>query len=161
MKFIEKFKFWLINTPMFEMAYYRKDAIDTIRSLSGIILLHIIKVKYLKNNPSENHWKSEIKAFFRKVNSIRIKPKNKKFTIEEYMNFLFVEPYCTSESSFKKDRYIFIDSYLQSILSEINYDHNTNLKISEINKDDLIDFFKSISIKIASDEDYFTIIDDQ
>ena len=36
MKFIEDFKYWLINRPMFEMAHYRKDSVDTIRSSSPI-----------------------------------------------------------------------------------------------------------------------------
>ena len=39
MNYLENFKYWLINRPIFEMTYYRKDAIDSIRSLSGTILI--------------------------------------------------------------------------------------------------------------------------
>lgn len=159
MNYLENFKYWLINRPIFEMAYYRKDAIDSIRSLSGTILIHFIKIKQLKGNINDNHWKNEVKSFFRKVNTIRIKPKNKKFTTDEYMNFLFIEPYCTPNSSFKKDIYNLNNSYINSIINEINYDYNINIKISDINIPELIDFFKTVSNKIELDEDYFEIID--
>ena len=160
MKFIEDFKYWLINRPMFEMAHYRKDAVDTIRSLSGTILIHIIKVKYLKDNINENHWKNEIKSFFRKVNSIRIKPKSKKFTCEEYMDFLFIEPYCTSESSFKKDKYILIEPYVRSIIDEINWDYGSDIKYNDIDFNFLVNFLKQISKLIELDENFFKIIDE-
>jgi len=159
MKFLEDFKYWLITRSIFEMAFYRKDAIDNIRSLSGTILLHILKVKYLKNNQNQNHWKNEIKSFFRKVNSIRIKPKNKKFEVDEYMNFLFIEPYCNSETSFKKNKYFINEPYIKSIINEINYEYNSNIKINDIDIDELVNFFKAISELINSDEDYFKEID--
>ena len=148
MKLLEDFKYWLINRPIFEMAYYRKDAIDNIRSLSGTILIHMIKVKYLVGDINENHWKNEIKSFFRKVNSIRIKPKNKKFTTEDYMNFLFIEPYCTSDSSFKKDLYSLNESYLKSIINEINYEYNSNISYKDLNINEIIYFFKKYPIRL-------------
>lgn len=160
MNFIEDFKYWLIRRSIFEMAHYRKDAVDTIRSLSGTILIHIIKVKYLKGNINENHWKNEIKSFFRKVNSIRIKPKSKKFTFEEYMDFLFIEPYCTSDTSFKKDKYILINSYIKSIIDEINWEYGSNIQYSDIDPNFLINFFKRISKMLESDENFFKIIDE-
>jgi len=160
MKFIEDFKYWLINRPMFEMAFYRKDAIDSIRSLSDTILIHILKVKCLQSDKDENHWKKEINTFFRKVNSIRIKPKNKKFSQEEYMNFLFIEPYCMSNSSYKNSTYYLNEPYLKSIIREINYEYNSSIKYSDININELIDFFKEISNKIEKDEDFFKIIEE-
>ena len=47
MKLIDKFTEWLIYKPFMEMAYYRRDAQDKIRSLSGTILTHVIKLLYL------------------------------------------------------------------------------------------------------------------
>ena len=59
MNYLENFKYWLINRPIFEMAYYRKYAIDSIRSLSGTILMtHILCYKlFLINLNMENYIK--------------------------------------------------------------------------------------------------------
>jgi competence CoiA-like predicted nuclease len=159
MIYLEKFKYWLINRPFFEMALYRKDAVDNIRSLSGTILLHLIKVKYLKNNINDNHWRNEIKSFFRKVNSIRIKPKNKKFSRDEYMSYLFIEPYCDSSSSYKKDIYNPNKSFIRSLLNEINYEYGSNIKYDDFEFSLFVNFFKMITEKIELDEDYFNIIE--
>jgi len=157
--YLEKFKYWLINRPFFEMAFFRKDAVDNIRSLSGTILLHLIKIKYLKGNINENHWKNEVKSFFRKVNSIRIKPRNKKFTKDEYMDFLFIEPYCDSNSNYKKDRYNPNMFFIKSLLNEINYEYGSNIKYSDFEFNQFVNFFKNVCEKIELDEDYFYIIE--
>ena len=159
MKYLERFKYWLINRPFFEMALFRKDAIDNIRSISGTILLHLIKIKYLKNNINDNHWRKEVKSFFRKVNSIRIKPKNKKFTKDEYMNFLFIEPYCDSNSDYKKNIYNPNIFFIKSLLNEINYEYSSDIKYDDFEFNIFVSFFKEISEKIELDEDYFVLID--
>jgi hypothetical protein len=156
---ITRFKNWLINQKIFEHAYYRKSAIDSIRSLSGTILIHLLKIKYLKSERDIIHWKSEVKSYFRKINSIRIKPSNRKFSIDEYMEYLFIEPYCDSESSYKKDIYNPNLKYLESLIREINYDYNSNIKLGEIDFKLISTFFKDISESIANDNDFFVIVD--
>ncbi len=160
-KYIEKFTYWLINKPIFEMAYYRKDAVNKIRSLSGTILIHILKIKYIKNNENIDHWISEIKDYFRKIDEIEIKPFNRKFTSNEYLEFLLIEPYCTSESSAKKDKIEFIEPHIKKIINYINIDYNTNIKYEEINFENIILFFKKICLSLEKNENIIDVINEE
>ena len=131
-----------------EMAYYRRDAKDKIRSLSGTVLIHIIKVLYLDDKLNIEHWKKEIISYFDKIEDIAIKPNNKKFTKEEYYDFLFLEPYCNSNSNWMK--YEINDRYIKMIVGRINYQYNSNIKENDIDFDDISDIFKKISEKISN-----------
>ena len=148
MRIINKFTEWLIYQPFMEMAYYRRDAKDKIRSLSGTVLIHIIKVLYLDDKLNIEHWKKEIISYFDKIEDIAIKPNNKKFTKEEYYDFLFLEPYCKSNSNWMK--YEINDRYIKMIVGRINYQYNSNIKENDIDFDDISDIFKKISEKISN-----------
>jgi len=148
MRIINKFTEWLIYQPFMEMAYYRRDAKDKIRSLSGTVLIHIIKVLYLDDKLNIEHWKKEIISYFDKIEDIAIKPNNKKFTKEEYYDFLFLEPYCNSNSNWMK--YEINDRYIKMIVGRINYQYNSNIKENDIDFDDISDIFKKISEKISN-----------
>lgn len=131
-----------------EIAYYRRDAKDKIRSLSGKVLIHIIKVLYLDDKLNIEHWKKEIISYFDKIEDIAIKPNNKKFTKEEYYDFLFLEPYCNSNSNWMK--YEINDRYIKMIVGRINYQYNSNIKENDIDFDNISDIFKNISEKISN-----------
>lgn len=148
MRLMDKFSEWLIYQPFMEMAYYRKEASDKIRSLSGTIIKHIIKVMYLDDNLNTKHWKSEITSYFDKIGDITIKPRNKKFTKEEYYNFLFLEPYCLSSSNWKE--YTINDKYIKMIIMNINTQYKSNIDVNNINFDKISDLFKTISEKISN-----------
>ncbi len=75
------------------------------------------------------------------------------------MNFLFIEPYCMSNSSFKSNKYYINESYLKSIINEINYEYDSNIQYNDIDVSELILFFRKISNKIEKDEDFFIIIE--
>ena len=148
MRIVDRFAEWLIYQPFMEMAYYRRDAKDKIRSLSGTVLIHIIKVLYLDDKLNIEHWKKEIISYFDKIEDITIKPKNKKFDKEEYYDFLFLEPYCVSDSNWTK--YEINDRYIKMIVGKINYQYNSNIKESDIDFDDISDLFKKLSEKISN-----------
>jgi len=151
MKYLENFTYWLISGPLFEMAFHRKNAIDKIRSLSGTILNHIIKVKYINDSNNKKHWISEIISYFEKIDEIEIKPYNRKFSEIEYLEFLLVEPYCDSKSSAKKNIFIFRKDYIDKIIRKINKDYNSDIK--NIDYDFIISFFKKISNVLENNTD--------
>jgi hypothetical protein len=156
MRLIDKFSEWLIYQPFMEMAYYRKEASDKIRSLSGTIIKHIIKVMYLDDDLNIKHWKSEITSYFDKISDITIKPRNKKFSKEEYYNFLFLEPYCLSYSNWKE--YEINDKYIKMIIMNINTQYKSNIDVNDINFDKISNLFKTISEKISNYESIDEII---
>ena len=157
MRLIDKFSEWLICQPFMKMVYYRKDAIDKIRSLSGTIIKHIIKVMYLDDDLNIKHWKNEIISYFDKIGDITIKPRNKKFTKEEYYNFLFLEPYCLSNSNCEK--YSINDKYIKMIIMDINTQYKSNINVNDINFDQISSLFKTISEKISNYDSIYEIID--
>ena len=156
MKLIDKFTEWLIYKPFMEMAYYRRDAQDKIRSLSGTILTHVIKLLYLDDDLNIKHWKDEITSYFNKIEDITIKPNNKKFTKEEYYNYLFLEPYCSSDSNWMK--YQINDKYIKMIILRINSQYKSNINMLDINFDEISNLFKTISEKISNYEEVCEII---
>ena len=151
MRLIDKFGECLLYQPFMEMAYYRKEASDKIRSLSGTIIKNMIKFLYLNDN-----CECEIISYFDKIGDITIKPRNKKFTKEEYYNFLFLEPYCFSNSNWKG--YEINDKYIKMIIRDINSQYNSNLDIEDIDFDKISNLFKKISNKISNYESVVEII---
>lgn len=156
MNIINKFTEWLIYQPFMEMAYYRKEASDKIRSLSGTVLIHILKVIYLNDPLNVNHWKIEISGYFLKIEDITIKPKNKKFTKEEYYNFLFLEPYCNSKSDW--NNFQINSKYIKMIIGRINSQYNSNIKEEDLDWDKISTLFKIISERISNYESVDDII---
>lgn len=156
MNIINKFTEWLIYQPFMEMAYYRKEASDKIRSLSGTVLIHILKVIYLNDPLNVNHWKIEISGYFIKIEDITIKPKNKKFTKEEYYNFLFLEPYCNSKSDW--NNFQINSKYIKMIIGRINSQYNSNIKEEDLDWDKISNLFKIISERISNYESVDDII---
>lgn len=156
MNIINKFTEWLIYQPFMEMAYYRKEASDKIRSLSGTVLIHILKVIYLNDPLNVNHWKIEISGYFIKIEDITIKPKNRKFTKEEYYNFLFLEPYCNSKSDW--NNFQINSKYIKMIIVRINSQYHSNIKEEDLDWDKISTLFKIISERISNYESVDDII---
>jgi hypothetical protein len=142
------------------LALYRRDAVNKIRYLSGTILNHIIKIKYIDNK--NEHWISEIKSYFRKIDEIEIKPFNRRFSDIEYLEFLLVEPYCSAESSAKKNIFIFRKEFIyKNILRYINSDYKVDIEYDQINFDEIVNFFKRICRALEKYDDILEIIDDE
>jgi len=139
-----------------EMAYYRKEASDKIRSLSGTVLIHILKVIYLNDPLNVNHWKIDISGYFIKIEDITIKPKNRKFTKEEYYNFLFLEPYCNSKSDW--NNFQINSKYIKMIIGRINSQYHSNIKEEDLDWDKISTLFKIISERISNYESVDDII---
>jgi hypothetical protein len=138
------------------MSFYRKDAVNKIRSLSGTVLNHILKAKYVKDERNKNHWISEIKAYFDKIDGIEIKPFNRKFSETEYLEFLLVEPYCDSTSSAKKGIFAYRKDYVDKIIRKINKEYGSD--IENVDFESITEFFKKISKTLERNEDLETII---
>ena len=155
MKYLEKFTYWVIDSPLFKMAFYRKSAVDKIRSLSGTVLDQIIMVKYA-DDINKKQWISEIIAYFNKIDEIEIKPYNRKFSEIEYLEFLLVEPYCDSKSAAKKDVFIFRKDYTDKIIRKIKKEYNSN--IENIDFEFIICFFKKMAIALENNDDLEAII---
>ena len=151
MKYLETLTYWLINQPVFEKAFYRKEAVDRIRSLSGTILDHLIKVKYIKDEYNTNHWKNEIKSFFYKIDRITIKPRNSKFNKDDYMEWLFVEPYCDSGSLAKNKVYNIRENYIEGKIRYLNSKYRTDIKYEDISFNEIIEFFDKICTELTKD----------
>ena len=159
MKYIDKFADWVLEQPLFEMAFYRKEAMHKIMSLSSPTFGHILKAKYINDKNNRNHWISEIKNFFNKVDEIEIKPFNRKFSKEEYIRWLFEGPYCDSNSSIKNNIYNFREEFIQKILNNINSDYKTDIKYKDIDFVEIVEFFKNICECIANGAPFEKVID--
>jgi hypothetical protein len=78
MKLYEFFIDKISETAIFEMARSRKDAKDTITSLSPQIVHHLIKVFAFNDPQNQNHWLGEINTWLNQIDDIYLKPSNKK-----------------------------------------------------------------------------------
>ena len=58
-----KFSDWI-----FEMAYRQSRAIEKIEDLLPMVSIHILKCELMPDSIDGNHWLSEIKNWFRKIN---------------------------------------------------------------------------------------------
>lgn len=92
MKILEKFSEWLENTVIFEMAYSRKKAWETVSHLAGPISLHVIKLLTMPESLDRSHWKKEISNWLFEIQQIILKPQNKRLTFENYLEWLVKEP---------------------------------------------------------------------
>ena len=72
------------------MATGRKQARLKIESLSGNIEDNIIKLCIFENNQRDKqHWIDELATWFNDINKISLKPKNSKFSWDEYDEWVF------------------------------------------------------------------------
>lgn len=82
---------WLFNLPIFEMAYERREAINQIENLNYQIAVHLTKVLTIDiSSETKLHWLSELNAWLRKINNIKIKGKRPKFDKDVYYKHLFI-----------------------------------------------------------------------
>lgn len=144
MKLIRKFEDYVLYSPIFELAFQRRVCIDKIRGISFILFYHILKVKLIKDGSIE-HWKKEILGFILNIYDLRFEPNFKKFNKEDYIEFLFVEPFCDSESSAYKNKFNIRDEYIKNIENRIEIDYDKSVKITM----ELMEECKDIIIKIS------------
>jgi len=68
----------LSNSTLFEMAYERRKAKDTVTDLSPQIFDHLLKLFVFESPDTVNHWTQEINSFLNKINRIYLKPNKTK-----------------------------------------------------------------------------------
>ena len=69
----------LINTTIFEMAKSLSDFKDLVENMIEPILLHILLILKAREEKSDeyiNHWKRELRTFFYKFTSLKLKVKS-------------------------------------------------------------------------------------
>lgn len=82
---------WLFNLPIFEMAYERREALNQIENLNYQIDLHLVKILTVDiSHETKSHWLTELNAWLRKINNIKIKGKRPKFVKDVYYKHLFI-----------------------------------------------------------------------
>jgi len=81
----------LMKTSIFEMAYDRQKAIDIVSDLSPEIFDHLLKLWVLEYPQGKNHWISEINAWLRKINRIRLKSSKKKPSKQDLYDWMVFE----------------------------------------------------------------------
>lgn len=82
----------VIETPVFEMAYNRKKAMDIVTAQANPIASHLIYVLLYPGVQTQDHWRPELNKFLRIVNKVRLKPSGKKLSSSDYFALLFTEP---------------------------------------------------------------------
>ena len=89
----EIFQERLMGTNLFEMAYEKKKAMELITKYQITIAEHFIKILVYPDYHDIQHWRYEINEKIRRyINSIRLKPNNRKLKYEDYFKILFDEP---------------------------------------------------------------------
>lgn len=151
MKLIRRFEDYILYSPLFELAFQRRKAMDKIRDISFILFYHILKVKLIENG-SKYHWKKEIFGFILSVYDIRFKPYSKKFNKEDYIEFLFVEPFCDSDSSSYKNVFNIRQDYIESIKDRIKIDYDIDVEITKETLEECKNFIIKISEYISNNE---------
>ena len=76
----------LCKTELFEMAYNRSKYQDSVIDLTNQIVENWCLIRYCslydKNNLNKNHWKTELRAYILKLNSMLVKVDKKRATQE-------------------------------------------------------------------------------
>lgn len=91
MKIKEMFDIWASETPLLEMAFERKKAIEMVRSKQMPLSEHLVKILAFDSPQSYNHWYKEINGYLYYINKIKWNRKNR-FKPHEYMYWLWEEP---------------------------------------------------------------------
>jgi hypothetical protein len=134
----------LMTTKLFEFAFERKKAIDKIESLNDELAYHILKTIIFQNSVSRNSYLEEINAWLAKINKIRLKPDNKKFSVDNYMEFLW-------------ERYLETPKEVKIRINELINEYPTEQPINIKNIENIYKFIKKvylekICIPIAKDK---------
>jgi len=121
----------LMTTKLFEFAFERKKAIDKIESLNDELPYHILKVVIFKKSISRKSYLEEINSWLGKINKIRLKPDNKKFSVNNYMEFLW-------------ERYLETPKEVKIRIDELTQEYPTEQLIDNKNIEDIYNFVKKV-----------------
>ena len=78
-----------INTRLFEMARERNEALKVLTNLQDQTSLHLVKILMYSDQPTVNHWESELTNWLKICQRIKLKPKNKHLDYETYKLYLW------------------------------------------------------------------------
>jgi hypothetical protein len=83
---------WISESPLFEQAYRRRKAADTVLYLGSTFSLHLLKTLVMPKHEAYNHWINELNGYCYTLNNLYLKPKKKKLEGKVYYEYLFVGP---------------------------------------------------------------------
>ena len=114
-----------------EMSFEAKLAKRKIEDLQFEISQHVMLIYLgtLTENENIDHWKAETLAWLRKINDIRIKPKQRKFSCETYYEILFNQPLN-----------IGTENFINRVYTDMKFD---NIYIN-LTKDNIIKMYQNI-----------------
>jgi hypothetical protein len=132
------------------MALDRKDAIIKITSLSEPIVDHLYKMFVVNSPQSHHHWRSELNAWLKKINSFHLKPSAKKPTKDDLYDWitkkqsLLTTRYLQKQISIWKDEYKIYDNIDYEFVVE-KVSSILNLICKDISDDELDNISEYIS----------------
>lgn len=93
MKLKDLFLNWVINTPLFEMAFERKVLINKVRNLQDALSEHLIKLLALNMPENVNHWQQEINGYLDLLQRYKLRGrKGRTLSGPEFKEILWNEP---------------------------------------------------------------------
>lgn len=91
MRIFEIITDYLLDSPLFEMAFERKTVVNKVRDISITLSRHLIK--YLAfDDQAKNHWLNEINGYLNMIDDVTLKPNNKKLSGDVYYSLLWDGP---------------------------------------------------------------------
>jgi len=132
---------------LLEMAFSKEKIEQRVTALEEIINIHLIKLfGVVADDGLRNHWKKELKAFYRKISRMVWKNTNKTLNANFYYNILYEEPFGGTEERN-------IKSILEiDIIQETGYMKN-NETIQNINEK-MKNFHKNIAIALETNQNF-------
>ena len=127
----------LNQTPLFELAYQRRKALDKIDGLSYQISTHLLKVFLFPTSPNVKHWLGELNGWLIQLNDLRLKPSNNKPTYKDFIQNL-KNPYLENSNQVE-----------EMILSTIRYNQEETPKY-DIDSEDVIKMIEKICLDLSS-----------
>ena len=105
-KFILNFAELCLRIPLLEMASERNEKMLKIQSYSDVLNKHLFKLYVFQKSRSREHWIDEIETFISNINNLDCGKKHKKFTLDEYIEIIFLNYfYNLKNGEFKKINY--------------------------------------------------------
>lgn len=80
---------WASESPLFEMAFQRKNAINTLLHMDHAFGTHLLKVLLWSDQQPYQHWISELNGYCDKFDELWLKPNRKKLEGSAYYQYLF------------------------------------------------------------------------
>jgi hypothetical protein len=111
----------IIGSRLFEMAFNRKQAIDTARSYSYEIDLHLLKILMYEQVRDYDHWCTEVDTLLNRVQRTKLKHNKKPLDFDTLYKILW-EGYLESPDEVK-DLMSDIDKEYSKSYKLINYDY--------------------------------------